>query len=357
MMSYLSLVMNEIVDLMGARGALLTLHASTGEPPSIVYVDKRLTDHACEAMLQNLQRTVRAQFEDDQCFWRAGIVAQSMVMLMSVDQLAGHGRLVISVLFDKAGAADRAKAERLYRQRRPFAVGFFQLWQQNRMLQQRAQSLESVLDQTAIGLVMINRDGQIVFANQTATEILAAGDGIGRSNCMLRAASLADGVNLQAAISHAIASDQDPSSHGPRKAPLLSFRRRNGPPLVAALLPALSAPVEHGDVAATLYLIDPQIDTSKMLSPLCKLYGLSPVETVLVCHLAAGETVASAAQQMHVKEQTARGYLKTIFIKTETKRQTELIVLMLSSLIRMKRDVLQEALTSGGSARALELYV
>jgi DNA-binding CsgD family transcriptional regulator len=37
---------------------------------------------------------------------------------------------------------------------------------------------------------------------------------------------------------------------------------------------------------------------------------------------------------MHVTEQTARSYLKQIFVKTETNRQAELVRLMLTSSVR-----------------------
>lgn len=345
--------MAEISNLMGGEGTVLTLHPSDGEPPRLLFADRRLSEQVQSAILQQLTHGIRADFEDDQHFWRE--IGPNCLMVLPVEQLEGHGRLLISIFFEASDAEQRCAAEQLYRERRPFAIGFFQLWQHNRVLEQRAQSLESVLDHTAIGLMMIDRGGRLLFANQTAGEILAAGDGIGRSNGALRAVNLVDGVNLQAALSHAISSDREPAASGPVKAPLLAFTRKKGPPLIAAFLPAMSRGAEEGDVAAIMYLVDPQIDTEKMLTPLCRLYGLSPVETHLVCHLAAGETIASAAVQMHIKEPTARSYLKTIFIKTATKRQTELVVLMLSSLIRMKRDVLQEALTASGSARALGL--
>jgi DNA-binding CsgD family transcriptional regulator/PAS domain-containing protein len=354
-MSYLPHVLTEVIQLMGARGALLTQHPSNGDPPVLICVAGSQGNGAHDGILKVLDKDVLAATEGQRCCWREVSGIDGLLLVMPVEPLEGHARLLICVLFENINRAARAAAEELYRERRPFAVGFFQVWQQNRMLQQRLHSFESVLDQTAIGLVMLSRTGQMVFANQTAIEILAAGDGIGRSNGKLRATNLADGVNLQAALSHAIASDEQPSSRAPVKAPLIAFRRREGAPLVAAFLPALSPPIEQGDVAAIMYLVDPQIDTGKMLSPLCRLYGLSPVETVLVCHLAAGATIASAAQLMHVKEATARSYLKAIFIKTDTRRQTELVVLMLSSLIRTKREVLQEALTSTGSERALGL--
>jgi DNA-binding CsgD family transcriptional regulator/PAS domain-containing protein len=354
-MSFLPHVLKEVIELMGARSALLTRHPSNGDPPALVSAVGEAAHDVHEAVLKLLDAEVLSSTEGQRCAWREIANISRALFVMPVEPLEGHARLLISVIFEADNLSRRLAAEQLYRERRPFAVGFFQVWQQNSMLLQRLHSFECVLDQTAIGLVMLNRTGQIVFANQTADEILVASDGIGRSNGKLRATNLADGVNLQAALSHAIASDEQPSARAPLRAPLIAFRRRIGAPLVAAFLPALAPPIEQGDVAAIMYLVDPQIDTGKMLSPLCRLYGLSPVETVLVCHLAAGATIASAAQLMHIKEPTARSYLKAIFIKTGTRRQTELVVLMLSSLIRTKREVLQEALTSTGSERALGL--
>jgi DNA-binding CsgD family transcriptional regulator len=349
----LTQVLDEIVDLMGARSVMVTIHNVTETIPRIVHADRHVPEQGRNAILQYLSGQGHRNIRDDESDWREVSGRPGTVLMMPVTRTEGHSRLIISVFFDNPDPQQRIEAERLYQERRPFAIGFFRLWQRTRILQQRVQSFESALNQTAIGVVMIDRDSHIVFSNQTADEILMAGEGIGCANGTLRAANLADGVNLQAAISHAVASDDERASRAPFKAPLIAFSRRRRPPLVAAFLPALARPVEAGDVAAIMYLVDPQIDTNRMLSPLCKLYGLSPVETVLVCHLAAGATIASAARQMHVKDSTARSYLKTIFIKTGTRRQTELVVLMLSSLIRTKRDVLPEALTFIDSERAL----
>ena len=50
--------------------------------------------------------------------------------------------------------------------------------------------------------------------------------------------------------------------------------------------------------------------------------------------LANGNSLVDSAKAMHVTEQTARSYLKQIFVKTETNRQAELVRLMLTSSVR-----------------------
>jgi DNA-binding CsgD family transcriptional regulator len=63
----------------------------------------------------------------------------------------------------------------------------------------------------------------------------------------------------------------------------------------------------------------------------CSLYRLTTTEASLVCHLVLGRTIAEAAEQMRIRTQTARAYLKQIFVKTNTHRQADLIRLILNS--------------------------
>ena len=323
---------------MRADGGMLTLHSSEGTIPSLMYSDWRLSDRERDAMMQRLTQTVRPEFDDNSCFWREGVGgANAAMMLMPIEQLEGHGRLVISILFSTVDEKVRDNAERLYRERKPFAIGFFRLWQQNRLLERRIRALGAAFDQTAFGVLLLSAQSQIVFENEAASEMLAAADGIARVNNVLRATNLADGITLQTVISHA-------AGQHSKRAPLLTLRRSAGPPLVAVLLPAGESADGRDDAAVVMYLVDPGGDIETMLQPLCHLYGLSTVESTLVSHLANGDTLAAAADRMHIREQTARSYLKTIFIKTGTKRQTQLISRLLLSVVRLKSNIAHEVI-------------
>jgi DNA-binding CsgD family transcriptional regulator len=61
-------------------------------------------------------------------------------------------------------------------------------------------------------------------------------------------------------------------------------------------------------------------------------FGLTPAETRLVLLLVKGESLESCAIALNIKYETARSALKSIFQKTGTHRQTEL-VLMVSNLL------------------------
>ena len=61
-------------------------------------------------------------------------------------------------------------------------------------------------------------------------------------------------------------------------------------------------------------------------------FGLAPAEARLALHLVAGETLRSAAVKLSISYETARTCLKSIFDKTGTCRQAELVIVILTAL-------------------------
>jgi DNA-binding CsgD family transcriptional regulator len=61
-------------------------------------------------------------------------------------------------------------------------------------------------------------------------------------------------------------------------------------------------------------------------------FGLTPAEARLALQLVAGETLRSAAAKMGISYETVRTHLKTIFNKTGTCRQAELVVVIVTAL-------------------------
>jgi DNA-binding CsgD family transcriptional regulator len=64
--------------------------------------------------------------------------------------------------------------------------------------------------------------------------------------------------------------------------------------------------------------------------------------------LAIGKSLQEAAEAMRIKDQTARSYLKQIFLKTDTKRQAELVRLMLTSHLRIERSIEAASMQESG---------
>ena len=341
----LPLVMREIAQTIGGCATALTMHPSGQHLPSLLFIDRSRSVSDEQAVLRQAADFI-VEGETGAHAWMAGFDGADGVLLIPVEPIPGHSRLVISVFFSKLTAALRHEAESIYLERRPFAVGYFRLWQVDRMRRQQCQVLESALHQSDTGVILLARGGEMIFANDAAELVFAKGDGLCRKHGFLNATNLSESVSLQVAINHLEAVNANQmSTVGYQSSPVLALHRESGPPLIVSLLAAETRAIEPGDAAVILHVVDPQLNTAKMLAPVCRLYRLSPVETDLVCHLAQGKALSQAAELMHVKEQTARSYMKQIFLKTDTNRQTELVVLMLSSLVRMKEGIVQEALS------------
>ena len=61
-------------------------------------------------------------------------------------------------------------------------------------------------------------------------------------------------------------------------------------------------------------------------------FGLTLAEARLALHLVGGETLRSAAIKLGISYETTRSFLKKIFAKTQTCRQAELVIVILTAL-------------------------
>ena len=61
---------------------------------------------------------------------------------------------------------------------------------------------------------------------------------------------------------------------------------------------------------------------------LAQVFGISPAETRLAQALLSGDTLNRVSQELSISENTAKSQLASIFAKTETHRQSELIALL-----------------------------
>lgn len=231
------------------------------------------------------------------------------------------------------------------------------------------QALSAVLRQSECGIVVVGNDQAVLFVNPVAQDILDDADGIELRRHMLRPTRYQEAVRFQAALDAVIAPPAKFRAGQARGLMLLLERPGPQRPLIAVIAPigdtVAPAPIDasreaeqaigrHSSAgnaglgaedhdrraAAIICLMRPECSVTRGLEPICQLHGLSPVETQLVAFLTKGLTLGEAAMQMRIKPDTARTYLKQVFAKTDTHRQTDLLQLIL----RYQRAVLGDAL-------------
>jgi DNA-binding CsgD family transcriptional regulator len=64
---------------------------------------------------------------------------------------------------------------------------------------------------------------------------------------------------------------------------------------------------------------------------IAKTFHLTPSEAKLACIIARGAPPDIAARELKISRETARNQLKSVFAKTDTHRQSELVALLLQA--------------------------
>lgn len=210
-------------------------------------------------------------------------------------------------------------------------------WQLNQD-RNRADALAKVLDLFDFGAFLLDPDGNIVFANLRAQQLLECGDGLRRMGQSLTATDFDNAVRLQTAIHHRSHNGHSSASET-GAASLMLIHRTDARPLVAVVAPIADAPPGDGGAATAVYVLAPDVNAGPLATALCRAYGLTLTETGLVMRLLGGLTVDASARDMRIQPQTARAYLKQIFAKTDTHRQTDLVRLILGGVIHIRPSV------------------
>lgn len=196
----------------------------------------------------------------------------------------------------------------------------------------------AAIDALGIGLMLVDRRGSITYRNLRAEEVMAARDGLYTDGPGLTATLPAENRALQQAIATALLLQQggetaDAALRRAGRIPLRLAVSRRPPqgPLILTIVPAPAIGHQVGleSSGVAVLISDPgrrlQIDTSGLAAA----YGLTRREADLAALIADGIGPAEAAATLGIATSTARQYLKTIFEKTETHRQADLVRLLL----------------------------
>jgi len=176
----------------------------------------------------------------------------------------------------------------------------------------------SFVDQPAL---TIDRGGIVIAMNHNADGIL--GEDIKITNGRLHIQDQATASRLEALIERMTTTpDALPS-------PPLAVRRRSQSPIVlrAYPIPAASRSPFMG-ARALITLTALGLVRSPEPDVLIELFALTPAEARLAAVIARGISLRDAANELGIARETARNQLKSIFAKTHTHRQSELVALL-----------------------------
>ncbi len=184
-----------------------------------------------------------------------------------------------------------------------------------------------LLDRLPIGVIMTDRDGHVRLVNRRAELLLAERDGLSvdraniiRANTIEQTRVLHDLIRVCAYESKPDDDYNNDRNYG------ISINRPSGKPSLSVL----TAPVGAQRPGSVLFVSDPEQPLTISSGVLSSLYGLTPAEARLVLGLVAGRQVEDLSEEVGTSVHTLRTQLKNIFRKTGTKRQTEVVKLVLT---------------------------
>jgi DNA-binding CsgD family transcriptional regulator/PAS domain-containing protein len=189
--------------------------------------------------------------------------------------------------------------------------------------------LESTLNTIGSGIYLVQRDGRVVFMNESAEKQIARGVGLTITNNRITPKDETAAAQFAAAMSDKIdeispqaISIALPDEHGGMLATIM--------PLNKGLRQSLT-----GGANPAVFAIFVQNPTAPLPSPgegFAKLYGLTQGESRTLMALSMSQGPQDAANILGISIATVRSHLQHIFTKTNTSGQSELMQLMMRSV-------------------------
>jgi DNA-binding CsgD family transcriptional regulator len=210
-----------------------------------------------------------------------------------------------------------------------------------------------ILNRLLQGVVLVDSHARVIFANRVAERMLRAGAGLVLGRDGLRAQIPDETRRLRQTIADCAEPRYEVAGAGGR----IRLSREERAPLTVLVVPHRSryAWVDVAWPRAVLFIVDPETAAGVRCESLRDDFGLTPAEAALALEILKADGLRAAANRLAISLATAHTELAHIFGKTGTRRQAELVRLILQS----QPAVLEEGSRSGcarspGTRRRIE---
>lgn len=196
---------------------------------------------------------------------------------------------------------------------------------QNRLqaARQERDDLLSLIDALNEAVFVVADDGRIRCTNLAARKLASRGDGLVVRGARLTAQAPDENARLQSLLS------RRPGQGGATPSPYLQVSRRlPSRPLGVTVLQLSERAGPDGRCGAMVWVSDPSCPSAMDAAALSAWYRLTGAECRVAMSLLSGNTLKQSARDLDVSETTVKTHLKSVFAKTGTVRQAELLALL-----------------------------
>lgn len=193
----------------------------------------------------------------------------------------------------------------------------------------RRAAVSALGERLAVGVILVDGNARVLDASRRAKATLAGGDGLHCEGGCLCATKVAQTERLRRLIAEA-ASAECAGEKPNAGLTLLLERPSGGAPLAIEIAGVASSELDarQQESQALVYVRDPECGTQLSPEALRRLYGLTRTEAQVTSLIARGMNHAHVARELNVTVCAIRFHLKSIYAKTSTQRQAELVYLL-----------------------------
>lgn len=193
------------------------------------------------------------------------------------------------------------------------------------MVQPTRELILRVIDLLPMSVFLVSSEGRVLVKNESARILIDKEDGLRVDGGRLRAARAEETALLRDYIARAARRGGD----GLRWEGAFPLSRSPGRHALAVLVCSVGANSAMRERLAAVVASDPNSLPEPDPERLRALYRLTPAEADVAVQLAQGRRLHEVADSLGVSINTVRTHLRQLFLKTDTKRQTDLVRLLI----------------------------
>jgi DNA-binding CsgD family transcriptional regulator len=184
------------------------------------------------------------------------------------------------------------------------------------------------LNQLPTGVVLVDASARIVFANVAAEHALRSADGLTVERGRLAATLGSETTSLRSLINAAVLTTKGDALHAGK---VMTISRPQSLRPLSVLVTAVPRDAGSGTpdrAAAAVFISNPDRPQSPDPAVLRTVFHLTGAECRLAIAICSGSSLAQAAASLEITKETAKSCLKSVFAKTGTSRQSELVTIV-----------------------------
>jgi DNA-binding CsgD family transcriptional regulator/PAS domain-containing protein len=193
-----------------------------------------------------------------------------------------------------------------------------------------------ILNRLSQGIILVDGEARMIFANHAAEGILRTGRGMFHGRDGPRAEIPDETRRLRRIIAECAEPRRELGAAGGR----LRLSREQGLPLIVFVAPhrAGFGWIDVVRPRAMLFIGDPEATAGVHWKWLREDFGLTPAEAAVAIEVLEADGLQATARRLRISLATARTHLAHVFDKTGTRRQAELVRLLLQSASAVRED-------------------